>query len=249
MKLRMHRPQRGLTWLILGTIFIFACDNSQSDFEKTKKLNTIEAYTRFIAKYPVSHLSDDAKNLRDQLAFEMTADSTTTDSLAPLKTNVLENLFANAEQKLRNAQDDSDNVKAAEEFAAAAKFYHRAARIQKIVGRDPTEAYKRAAYAYYKAAKRSQAAQMITAFSALNSWLAKPGSFSVESLQTSTIISMLPYHLEKSRLYDKSAELFTKAGMKKHADWMKEGNTIKTFEFSELEIVPDTVRTKQIHEK
>lgn len=235
--------------LILGMLVLIACDRSQAVFEKTRQLNTVEAYNSFIEKYSNNQLSKEATNLRDQLAFEMTADSTTTDSLAPLKINALENLTANAEQTWLKAEKNLDNIEAAEEFSKAGRFYQRAAKIHKLVDNDTTGTYKKAAYAYYKAAKRSQAAQMNAAISALNSWLAKPGRFSVGTLQTSMAISTFPHHLEKSLLYDQSAELFRKAGMEKHAEWMLEGGTIKTFKLSELEIIPDSVGTKQINEK
>jgi hypothetical protein len=136
-----------LIGLILGTLAFFACGGPKSDFEKTKKLNTIEAYNKFIEKYPDNPLATDAINLRDQLAFEMASDSASVDSLAPLKANALENLVANAEQAWRHAEKNDKDSQAAQEFTRAAKLYQHAARIQKIIGKDSTESYKRAAYA------------------------------------------------------------------------------------------------------
>ncbi|MCG3154261.1 MAG: hypothetical protein DKINENOH_00855 [bacterium] len=147
--------------ILLGALAFLACGGSQADFEKTKKLNTIAAYNKFIEKYPKDLLTTEAINLRDQLAFTMVSDSASVDSLAPLRVNALENLFANAEQAWRHAESDKKRSQATKEFARAAKLYEFAARIQNVVGKDSTESYKRAAYAYYKAARQLDAEQLL----------------------------------------------------------------------------------------
>lgn len=238
-----HAFKLGLSIIILGTILILACDRSQSEFEKTRQLNTIEAYNSFIKKYSTKPLANEAINLRDQLAFEMTADSTTTDSLAPLKPNILENLVANAEQKWLDAKNNQDDDKAVDELVSAAKFYHRAARIQHIVGNDSTEAYKKSAYAYYRALLRSQAVHIASLTDHLKILLIAPDKFETLALLSLTV-DLINYLNKKRLFYDSSANLFRKAGLEKHADWMTEGKTVKIFDWADVESAPDSSALK-----
>ena len=80
--------------LSISIIFnILSCNSAESDFEKAKTINNIEAYENFQKKYPNHQLSKEAISLRDKLAFEITKEINSTIAFEDFLKNYPESQF------------------------------------------------------------------------------------------------------------------------------------------------------------
>ena len=337
MKTGMNYLKEKPAFIVLCVVIVLlSCSSPESDFEKAKQTNTIEAYQRFISKYPENSLSKDAVALRDRLAFENVKKSNSitslelfikdypnnpflqdaialrdqiifekaleTNSLDSLQTfiqrypdsallpqakeeisllkkerdlfnakskysegedilkaltdylveypegrfsrdardeidsakkEVFERLLSKAKQLEDSAKSSDSDVKAAQDFTKSGEYYENLARLQNLVGDNSIDNYKKAAYTYYRASRMLQRSQFSSLASAVNRFAQGSGSLGQFRNEAATAVSNS--QLEKSTLYEKAAELFRKAGMNDHANWMVEDGNIKNFELKELE--------------
>jgi hypothetical protein len=235
--------------LALSTLYLTmnSC-NPDNKFKKAKKINTIEAYNSFIEKHPSYPLIDEAVNLRDQLALDIVLNmdnkdtasqesinpllqeianadqqnyyTITADSIKLIKINALNNLIANAELNDSLAKIASDFNKSVRYFAVSGEYYILSASILKTIGKPENQMYKKAAFAYYQSARKSQAAELNSMIEAANNWTKGREGYNVAALEIVMLSSMAPHHLQKTALYKKSAELFRRAGLYKQSNWM-----------------------------
>ncbi|MFQ5641605.1 MAG: hypothetical protein ACE5IR_26825, partial [bacterium] len=72
LKMEEEMKKKTLSIVLLVLLFvIFACDSGESDYEKAKQVNTIQAYEEFVNKHPDSRFVDAAKRNIDSLRYDI----------------------------------------------------------------------------------------------------------------------------------------------------------------------------------
>lgn len=56
------KKNRLLLFAIVALVMAASCDSSEEDFEKAKKVNTLDAYTSFVLSHPHAELADEARD-------------------------------------------------------------------------------------------------------------------------------------------------------------------------------------------
>ena len=91
---------------ILLVLILFNCESPESEFEKTKKENTIEAYNNFIQKYPTDTLVNLATIQITRLEFEKFSEKPTLEELLKyIEKYPNSNYLDSAKQKLLTVND------------------------------------------------------------------------------------------------------------------------------------------------
>ena len=191
--------------ILLVSIFVLSCGKTEKEFQAAKETNTIEAYNAFIEKYPDTPFAVQAIDLRDQLAYEKAIETHPIDSLAILDSSAVKNLQLNAEHAVIVADSSKEYVPAIENYVLAGDIYSLQGEMKDIVGDNSSEMYKLAAYYYYRASRKSQAAELEAVRQSFIRHLSG-NYFSAEVMQYEAAAAMAPHHFQKSLLYDKSAE-------------------------------------------
>ncbi len=219
---------------------------SKLHFEKAKITNTIEGYESYLQKYPEGEYTAEVKSKIVDLEFEKSFKEyknyfknhpkrNSSTKIKEIKNGILKNMLSTANENFEKAKSSEDLNKSVILYVKAGEIYTKAAQINKLIGETPKELYKRAAYSYYKAARICQLQEENAFVSIFKAFASNPQSSSIQSLEYNVASAQAPYHYKKSVLYEQSVELFKKAGMKKHADWMIEDGTLKVFKINELE--------------
>ena len=218
-----------------------SCTNPENELEELiSNDNTIDAYNRFIKKYVDKPIVDKAENIRDLLAYDQIKKeySIEIDSLKNFNDNICLNLIENAKHLYEKSHKIEKNLDAVEILEKSGKYYFIAGLIQEKVGLLQKEILKKSAYSYYTASKRSQQKQMESTVSFFSNYLKSLSdgnkSFNQREMATGAAVAIAPDHLTKSVLYEKSVEIFRKAGLNKQAEWMMKSNNIENFTYDEI---------------
>lgn len=231
-------------------------------FENAKLSNSIDSLKAFIERHPNSELLNEAQkellSLEEELKIFNERDNKNNDEdilnslinylqsypngrfynqakaeIDTLKNSIIGVYINNAEMHEKSALNNEDKNVAAKEYIKAGSNYEKAVQINETVGDEAKSMYKRAAFAYYQAARMFQMASMNVVAAQFSQSVR--GKISNREMRENTYKAIIPLNASKELYYGKSVALFKNAGMEEHANWMIENGKIKVFTLEDLD--------------